>query len=110
MPPTPLDFHRATVLAYKSTLESRPAKEKKERVSIQIAQQANTIVDDTTKAFPEASAHLPQRIRWNEMYLSGPAGVSFLELEMMLNQVLAILGCSAGRQLIAAGVIPCRAR
>ena len=96
--PTPLDFHRATVLAFKNTLDGRSAKEKELPVSIQIARQFNTIVEEIKKVAPEVASHLPQPVTWKgiaarDMQISD---VSFLELQMMLNQVLAVLDVLRG--------------
>jgi len=89
---TTLDFLRANVQAYKHTLDGKSSKEKDGLVSIQIAKQFNAIVDQIKKEAPDAAPHLPQSIEWtgpfSQMQL---ADVNFLDLEMMLNQVVAVL-------------------
>lgn len=89
--PTSLDFLNAKVLAYKNTLDGKPAKEKAKAVSIHIAQQFNAMLEELKKEAPEVASHLPQPIAWNPMFREGPSCVAFLELEMMLNQVVAVL-------------------
>jgi hypothetical protein len=91
--PTSLDFHKATVLAFKSTLEGKSAKEKEKHVAIQIAEQFNSIVENIKKEFPDATTHLPQPITWQGIAARDMqiADIRFLDFEMLLNQVLAIL-------------------
>lgn len=91
--PTQMDFVRAKVQAYKHTLDGKTAKEKSGKVSVHVAEQFNLIVADIKKECPEAAPHLPRPITWSKgggvTFLVTP--VSFLELEMMLDQVLAVL-------------------
>ena len=90
--PTTLDFLKAKVQALKHTLEGKSGKEKDGRVSIQIAQQFNGILDEVKKESPDAAPHLPQHITWNSPFARlQQADVTFLDLEIMVNQVLAIL-------------------
>jgi hypothetical protein len=95
---TPLDFVRAKVLAYKNTLEGKPTREKEKHVSIQIAEQVNSFMEEIKREFPEATHHLPPPITWIGMGALDMriSDVRFLELEMMLNQVLAILDVLRG--------------
>jgi hypothetical protein len=91
--PTSLDFYKATVLAFKHTLEGKSTKEKEKHVSIQIAEQFNAVVENIKKEHPDAAIHLPQPITMKgiasrDMQI---ADIRFLDFEMMLNQVLAIL-------------------
>jgi hypothetical protein len=96
---TALDFIRASVQAYKHSLDQKSSQDKDGPVSIQIAQQFNSIVDQIKKEVPEAASHLPQPITWTGPFARmNCADVKFLELEMMLNQVLAILEVVQCRQ------------
>ena len=96
--PTPLDFVRAKVLAYKNTLDGRSTKEKEKQVAIPIAQEFNAFLEEIKKAFPEDASHLPQPITWEGMAAHDfrMSDVRFLELEMLLNQVLAVLDVLRG--------------
>ena len=96
--PMPLDFHRATVLAFKSTLEGKSAKEKEKHIAIQIAEQFNSTVEKIKKEFPDAASHLPQPITWKGIAAQDMqiTDIRFLDFEMMLNQVLAILDVLRG--------------
>ncbi len=96
--PTSLDFHRATVLAFNSTLEGKSAKEKEKHVSIQIAEQFNGVVEQIKKEHPDAAPRLPQPITWKGIAAQDMqiADIRFLDFEMMLNQVLAILDVIRG--------------
>jgi hypothetical protein len=90
--PTALDFLKARVQAYKHTLEGKSGKEKDGRVSVQTAQQFNGIVDEVKKQAPDAAPHLPPHITWNSPFAKiQQADATFLDLEIMVNQVLAIL-------------------
>lgn len=89
--PTQLDFLRAKVLAYKGTLDGRAASQKAGRVSTQIAEQFNAIVEEIKKAVPEAAPHMPHTITSITVPGSGKSDVTFLDLEMMLNEVVGVL-------------------
>jgi hypothetical protein len=95
---TRLDYLRARVLAYKVTLDGKPSKEKKDRVSVQIAEQFNGILEDIKKESPEAAPHLPQPITMNSMAARDfqLSDANFIELEMMLNGILAVLEVARG--------------
>jgi hypothetical protein len=91
--PTTLDFLKAKVMAVKHTLDSRSSKEKGGHISVQTAQQFNAVIEEIKKASPEAAPHLPQPIQWggHMARLASQANVTFLDLEIMVNQVLGIL-------------------
>jgi hypothetical protein len=96
--PTQLDFLKAKVLAYKHTLDGKTSKEKEKHVAIQIAEEFNSILEEIKKLSPDAAPHLPKPISWKgiaaqDMQISD---IRFLELEMLLNQVLAILDVVRG--------------
>ena len=91
--PTSINFHKATITAFKNTLEGKSPKEKQKHISTQIAEQFNAIVDNIKKEFPDAASHLPQPITSKgiasrDMQI---ADIKFLDFEMLLNQVLAVL-------------------
>src|SRR5947199_271239 len=91
--PTSLEFLKARVQAIKHTLEGKSGKEKDGRVSIQIAQQFNSVVDNIKKEFSNAAPQLPQPITTkgigsHDMQI---ADITFLDFEMLLNQVLGTL-------------------
>ncbi len=91
--PTSLDFHKASLMAFKNTLEGKSAKEKEKHISIQIAQQFNGIVDNIKKEHPEAEPHLPKAVTWKGIAAQDMqiADIRFLDFEMLVNQVLATL-------------------
>lgn len=91
--PTSLDFHRATMMAFKNTLEGKSSKEKENHVSIQIAEQFNGVVEAIKNEHPEAAPHLPKPITWKGIAAQDMqiADIRFLDLELLLNQVLATL-------------------
>jgi hypothetical protein len=91
--PTPLDFHKATVLAFKNTLEGKSAKEKERHISIQVAKQFNAVVDKIKGEHPDAATHLPEPITWKGIAAQDMqiADISFLDFELLLNQVLGLL-------------------
>jgi hypothetical protein len=98
--PRALDLIRAKVLAYQQTLEGKSGAAKSGRVSIQLAQQFNAIVDEIKREFSETATHLPQPIRWTgpAARIAQQADVTFLDLEMLLNQVLAVLDVTGVNQ------------
>lgn len=95
---TTLDFLRARVQAYKSTLDGKSSQEKEKHVSIQIAEEFNLILEEIKKEAADAAPHLPKPITWQSIFARDMrvADVRFLELEMMLNQVLAVLDVLRG--------------
>jgi uncharacterized protein YllA (UPF0747 family) len=91
--PTSIDFLKARVMSQINTLSSKPEREKEKYIARQIAEEFNSIVEEIKKVSPDAAGHLPKPITW-----IGPAArnmqvadIRLLELEMLLNQVLAIL-------------------
>lgn len=90
---TTLDFLKAKVQAYKHTLEGKSAREKENHISIQIAEQFNGIIENIKREYPEATPHLPQPITWKGIAAQDMqiADIRFLDFEMLLNEVLAIL-------------------
>lgn len=96
--PTSLDFYKATVLAFKHTLEGKSAKEKEKHVSIQIADQFNSVVENVKKEYPDAAPHLPQPITSKGIAAQDMqiADIRFIDFEMLLNQVLAVLDVLRG--------------
>lgn len=90
--PTAFDFIKAKMLAVKHTLEGKSGKDKDGRISIQMAQQFNAVVEEIEKASPDAGPHLPKPIEWNSPFARlQNADASYLDLEIMVNQVLAVL-------------------
>jgi hypothetical protein len=90
--PTTFDFIKTKVLAVKYTLDGKSSKEKEGRISIQIAQQFNGMVDEIKKESPDAAPHLPQHITVTSPFARiQQADVTFLDLEIMINQMLAVL-------------------
>ncbi len=91
--PISLDFHKATIMAFKNTLDGKSVKEKDKHISIQIAGQFNSIVANIKKEFPDAASHLPQPITMKGIPAQDMqiADIRFLDFEMLLNQVLGVL-------------------
>lgn len=49
-------------------------------------------MEDIKKASPDCAFHLPEPITWNTVAAeAGWSDIKFLELEMLLNQVIAVL-------------------
>jgi hypothetical protein len=90
---TTFNFLKAKVLAIKHTLDSKSSHEKKDRISIQTAQQFNAVIEEIKKESPEAAPHLPQPIQSNNPSADffSVADASFLDLEIMVNQVIGVL-------------------
>ena len=91
--PTALDFHRASVITFKNTLDSKSSAEKQRRVSILLAKQFNEIVEDIKREYPDSARHLPPPITWTGLGADDMqvADIRFLDFEMMINRVLAVL-------------------
>lgn len=91
--PTQLDFVRAKVDAYRKTLQRHAPSDKEGRLSIQIAREFNAFIEEVKKEVPESASHLPQPIKWSGITarVAQQAEISFLEFEMILDQVIAVL-------------------
>lgn len=96
--PTALDFIRAKVQAFKNTLDGKTLKEKEKHVAIAVAEEFNGFLEEIRKASPEAAPHLPKPITWKSVFAQDMrlSDVKFLELEMLLNQTLAVLDVVRG--------------
>lgn len=89
MEPDKLQILKARLQGYKSILEKTRPSQKSEIVSNHLARNFNEIVDELRNISPGVGEHLPKHIRT-------PGGrrqtdVSFLDLEIMVEQVLGIL-------------------
>ncbi len=95
-----LDFIRAKVSAYKHTLEGKSSKEKERHVAIHVAEEFNSFMEEIKKEAPEAAPHLPKPLTWKGIAAQDMqiADVTFLDLEMLLNQVLAVLDVVRGNR------------
>jgi hypothetical protein len=91
--PTPLDFLRAKVQAYKHILDGKTAKEKEKHVSTAVAEEFNGLLEEIKKAVPETAPHLPQPITSTSFFARDlrVSDVKYLDLELLLSQVLAVL-------------------
>jgi hypothetical protein len=95
---TTLDFLKAKVLAYKHSLEGRSSNEKQRHVAIHVAQEFNSCMEEIKKEAPEAAPHLPKPITWDGIAARDMqvADVTFLDMEMLINQTLAVLDVIRG--------------
>jgi hypothetical protein len=68
------------------------------QLSIQIADQFNPVVENVKKEYPDAAPHLPQPITWTGIAAQDMqiADITFIDFEMLLNQVLAVLDVLRG--------------
>ena len=80
----------------RATLERATEKQKKDLVSIAMAEDFNRIVADVAEAYPELKGSLPQEIKPHRMARDlGMSEVNYLELEIYLEQVLRLLNAVA---------------
>lgn len=90
---TAVDYHRATIVAFKNTLEGKSPHEKDKHVSVQVALQFNSLIERLQEEYPEAAPHFPMPITFlipNSRH-SQTSDIRFIDFELLLNQVLAIL-------------------
>ena len=94
--PTPIDFLKATVAAFKETLGQTPPTQKNDLVSIHSGKHFNDLLAKIKVEAPEAAGHLPPPITWTtDFALMGKSDIKFLELEMYVNQVVHVLNVLA---------------
>src|SRR4051794_28518924 len=97
MAATQLDFLRAKVIAYKNTLEAKSSTEKNKHVAIAVAQQFNGFLEEIKKESSVAAPHLPHPVTWKGHAADfQKADVTYLDLELLVNQVLAVLDVVRG--------------
>lgn len=91
--PTKLDFAAAKMKAYKDALQNKSPKEREGRVSVQMATQFNAALEEMRKELSEIAIHLPQPIDCTsiDVQVTQISTVKFIELEMMVNQVIEVL-------------------
>jgi hypothetical protein len=95
MPPATA-FLKARAQAVKTTLSTLPAKDKAEkRVTRQMADEFNSLVEEIGRAYPDAAQHLPKRITSTGPMIArqmGHTDATYADLEIMAETVLQILG------------------
>ncbi len=90
--PKTVDFLKAKVGAYQKVLSQAASRDKEGLVSITLAKQFNSLLDEVKKACPEAEPHIPRPITWESAFSQlAVADVSFLDLEVLVEQVSSIL-------------------
>jgi hypothetical protein len=90
--PTTLDGLRARVFALKQTLDAKTPQEKSGRVTSAMAQHVNSLLEQIKQEVPSFAAQLPQPITSRSDFgIAGFSDIKHLELEMMLNEVVAVL-------------------
>ena len=90
--PSKTDILRARARSFKSTLHNATAKEKEGPAGTALAENFNKIVEETVQTFPDLKESLPARITSRGPFARmGKSDVSYLDLEVMADQLLAML-------------------
>jgi len=91
--PKKIDFLIAKMAAFEKTLEKLDNKTKAEHVPIQLAKNFNKLLDEIKTDSPDAASELPTPIALNGDFADlGVTDLSYVALEIMVGQVLAVLG------------------
>lgn len=90
--PSRIDLLRARARSFKSTLQKATAKEKEGPAGTALAENFNKIVQEAGNAFPDLKDSLPAPITSRGPFARmGKSDVSYLDLEVMADQLLAML-------------------
>ena len=91
--PTKIDFLIAKMSAFEKTLEKLDNKTKSMQVPTELAKNFNLLLEEITAESPVAAPELPKPIDLNEgIYQTSFTDVSYVGLEIMVGQVVAVLG------------------
>ncbi len=94
--PNNLAFLKASMTAFKETLGGASDKQKGDLISIPTADHFNGLLDRIRAEAPEVAPHLPPRVTAkSDFSIMGKSDIKFLELEMLVNQVIHVLGVLA---------------
>ena len=87
-----LQILRTTLESFRTTLQGAGSGRKDGQVSVQVAREFNTIVERVRELLPEVVDGLPKRVLIKgPMTNMGLAPIKYLDLEMLVDQVLAMI-------------------
>jgi hypothetical protein len=91
--PVKIDFLIATMSAFEKTLEKLDQKTKAGHVPVQLAENFNKLLDEIKTESPDAAPELPLPITLDGTFEGiGVTDISYVALEVMVRQVLGVLG------------------
>ena len=93
--PEKVDVLRAKLRAIRSTLERTPSQEKQNQAGIDLANNFNEMLTQVGSLLPELKEELPKPISAGIFAHMGKANVTYLDLEVLAEQVLALLDLAA---------------
>jgi hypothetical protein len=92
MPISQLELLKTRVKSIKVTLERASTKEKGELAGKALAENFNSLIQEIETAYPELRSALPARITAHGPFAHmGASDVSYLDLEVFVDQVLNLL-------------------
>ena len=90
--PTKSELLKARTRSIKSTLRDATQEQKKGHAGISLAENFNKILRDIAEMHPDLASSLPSEITWKGPFAQmRMSDVSYLDLEVMVDQVLALL-------------------
>ena len=90
--PSKIEILRARARSFKSTLQNASVKEKEGLAGTALAENFNKIVEETAQTYPDLKESLPARITSRSPFARmGKSDVSYLDLEVLADQLLAML-------------------
>jgi hypothetical protein len=93
MPPTPIEFLKVNVNAFKEVLDSKKAAEKKGAISWAFAEDFNKLLEQAKKAEPAIAEHLPEPIKFiDQGYgMRTVQHVDYLHIEIMITRIIGVI-------------------
>ena len=90
--PSKVELLRARARSFKSTLQNASPKEKEGPAGTALAKNFNKIIEETGETYPDLKDSLPGKITWLGPFARmGKCDVSYLDLEVLADQLLAML-------------------
>jgi hypothetical protein len=92
MEPTPLQLLKVRLQGFKRTLGSASERSKSEHISTELAKNFNSILANIGEKFPSIRDALPEPVPSTTLLRkAGKADISFLDLEILVDQAVGIL-------------------
>lgn len=92
-----LKLLRLRATSFRSAIEKETDKVKATSASVAIVENLNKLIDDIVNMLPDLKDHLPARVNPRGPFAHmGSASVTYLDLEILAEQILAVLNSVEG--------------
>jgi len=92
MEPTKVQLLKVRLQGFKKALDAASENLKRDNISMDVANNFNTILDEITENYPSVKDSLPKRVQARRFVRrEGKANICFLDLTIFVEQVIGIL-------------------